>query len=590
MYKKILTYVIFILLLFSTITSVSFGEDSKITEQNKQLDDLALLCTTPNGFNEVKFEYYKKQLLKQDSDEDTKKHLISNLEEIITIQNTPLITGLSNGPMDSAWPMKCHDVHHTGQSQYSTVNNSCIEKWRFYFSGWLDDTPVIDSDGTIYCKGAYNALDRYLYAIYPNGTEKWKFKTDGLILGSSPAIDEDGTIYVGSWDHYLYAINPNGSLKWKYLANDANIASSPAIADDGTIYFGTLWSLGDGGKIHAVNPSGIEKWRYQTGDAVSSAPAIGNDGTIYIGSSDTYFYALYPDGTLKWRFKTGDQVKGPPSIASDGTIYIGSWDDYLYALYPNGTIKWKCNIGTGTETNPSITSDGTIYVGSYDGHLYAVYPNGTMKWSFAVIGNIHQSSPAISADGTIYFGTDDSGYIYAVNPDGAERWRKKIAQKWVESSPSIAEDGTVYIGSSVDMSRGYLHAFGSLESNSPPNAPSITGPKNVNVGDKNWYIFTAVDPDNNPIQLFVEWDDGNSGWIGEYASDEQMWVEHAWNTQGTYMVRAKVKDVMNEESGWGYLEVTVPRVKNFQFNLLLQFLERFPLLERLLIFLRLFLG
>ena len=121
----------------------------------------------------------------------------------------PLSNPVNSGPMDSAWPMQSHDTHHTSQSPYSTGDLTNVEKWRFYFSGWLYDTPVIASDGTIYCKGAYNALDRYLFAINPDGTEKWKYKTDGLIFGSSPAIADDGTIYVGSWDCKLYAINPD---------------------------------------------------------------------------------------------------------------------------------------------------------------------------------------------------------------------------------------------------------------------------------------------------------------------------------------------------------------------------------------------
>jgi len=91
--------------LFSIITSISFGEDSEISEQNKPLDDLAFYCTTPNGFNEMKFEYYKKQLLKQDSDEDIKEYIVSDSEELITIQNSPSMI-LSDGPMDSAWPHK----------------------------------------------------------------------------------------------------------------------------------------------------------------------------------------------------------------------------------------------------------------------------------------------------------------------------------------------------------------------------------------------------------------------------------------------------------------------------------------------------
>jgi len=47
------------------------------------------------------------------------------------------------------------------------------------------------------------------------GLLKWKFKTKGDVW-SSPAIAQDGTIYVGSVDDYLYAINLNGSLKWKF--------------------------------------------------------------------------------------------------------------------------------------------------------------------------------------------------------------------------------------------------------------------------------------------------------------------------------------------------------------------------------------
>jgi outer membrane protein assembly factor BamB len=365
--------------------------------------------------------------------------------------------------MDSAWSMFCHDTRHTGQSPYSTVNNPGTEKWRFHFTGWLEDTPVIDSDGTIYCKGAYGYLDRYLYAIYPNGTEKWKFKTDGLIWGSSPAIDEDGTVYFGSWDCGLYALYPNGTLKWRFPSS-GTVASSPAIDDDGIIYYGVMGPGEDKGRIYALYPNGTEKWHYDTGFWIVSHPAIGDDGTVYIGSGDSYLYAMYPNGTLRWRFKTGDDIHSHSSVAEDGTIYIGSNDEYLYAIYPNnGTEKWRFGTAWGLYGNPSIANDGTIYVGT--DKLYAIYPNGTLRWSF-VLGYdewVGSSSPAISADGTIYVGTHigsmSGGEIIAVNPEGTEKWRKRIANDWVDSSPSIAEDGTVYIGSVYDVSGGYLHAF-----------------------------------------------------------------------------------------------------------------------------------
>lgn len=378
----------------------------------------------------------------------------------------PEITG-NSGLIDSAWPMKCHDLNHTGRSQYSTIDNLGIEKWRFKTEIAIEGSPVIGDEGIIYI----GSFDGNLYALFPNGTMKWKYNIGGWIW-SSPAIDENGTIYVGSDEDYLHAIYPNGTMKWKFLAHDS-IYCSPAIGNDGTIYFGILGPGTDKGRVYAVRSNGTEKWHYDTGYYVISDPAIGNDGTIYIGSGDKHLYAIYPNGTLRWRFKTGDYVKGPPSIAEDGTIYIGSFDGNLYALFPNGTEKWKCGIGSGTRTNPSIAEDGTIYIGN--DKLYAIYSNGTRRWAFDLGRDrfIDMSSPAISADGTIYIGTtiDESygGELIAVNPDGTEKWRSKnICTNWIESSPAIDEDGTLYVGSSSDeeirpnvyIPTGHLHAFG----------------------------------------------------------------------------------------------------------------------------------
>jgi outer membrane protein assembly factor BamB len=486
--------------------------------------------------------------------------------------------------------MKCHDTRHTGQSPYSTAENPYIEKWRFHFSGWLADNPVIDNEGTIYCKGAYEYLDRYLYAINPDGTEKWKYKTGGLILGSSPAIAEDGTIYFGSWDHYLYAINNDGTLKWNFLAHSI-IYSSPTIAEDGTIYFGTM-GPNDKGRVYAVNPNGNKKWHYETDSLITSDPVIGEDSTIYIGSQDSYLYALYSNGTLRWRFKTGKEIMGPPSIADDGIVYIGSWDDYLYALYPNnGTMKWRCSVGYGTATNPSIASDGTIYCGS--DNLFAINPDGTHKWIFYLGSqeNIEGSSPTVSADGTIYIGTEISdfvgGRIIAVNPDGTEKWHKWIAKKAVDSTPSIGEDGTVYIGSAYESGRGYLHAFGSVELNEPPDVPIITGPTHVRPREENRYYFRAFDSNNNPVSLYIDWGDGTTiDWTEEYASGEKVRFTHTFKKQGTHNISAKAKDVMGEESDWGYLEVKVPKNKMMYNSLLIRLLERFPILERFLLFIK----
>jgi outer membrane protein assembly factor BamB len=438
--------------------------------------------------------------------------------------------------MDSPWPMKCHDLHHTGRSPYSTASNpDGVEKWRFYTESWNRGGVIIGDDDTIYLGN----LRRYLYAINPNGTMKWKYVT-GMWIWSSPAIGEDGTVYVGSYDAWLHAVNPDGTLKWKFSAG-ASISSSPAIGVDGTIYFGNMQG-GSGYRIYAVNPDGTEKWHYQTGDAITSDPAIGDDGTIYISSMDKYIYAMNPNGTLRWRFKTGHYVKGPASIADDGTIYFGSCDGYLYALYPNGTMKWQSSVGSGTETNPSIANDGTIYVGG--DALYAVYPNnGTRKWTFNLGSNrhIHQSSPAISADGTIYIGVnvgDRGAEILSVNPDGTEKWRKWVGDLEAQSSPCIGSDGTVYVGSSsmtqTGASYGYLHAFGRGEL-----IADAGGPYNALINED--IQFSSTIWGGIPPYEYL-WDFGD----GDTSVDDN--PVHSYPVQGNYSITLTVTDAENNVS------------------------------------------
>ena len=369
------------------------------------------------------------------------------------------------GPMNSSWPMYCHDVRHTGQSQYNTLNTTGVEKWRMPLTGWAEGSPAIDKNDVVYI-----GCDD-LYAIYPNGSIKWRFPIDGSIW-SAPAIDENGVIYVGTiWSNYFYAINPNGSLKWIY-GTGGWIYSSPVIGNDGTIYFGD-----EDAYINALFPNGTLRWRYQTLGAVLSSPAIGDDGTIYCGSHDSGLYALYPNnGTVKWRFGTGGWVRTAPCIARDGTIYCVSLDNYLYAVYPNGTMKWRTNVDAGT--SPTIGQDGTIYAGW--GVLHALNPsNGSIKWSFNPGSGrvIEGGTPAHSADGTIYLGVlvgeDAGGEIIAVNPNGTEKWRKMIADFRVQSAPAISKDGTVYIGSSWNPDNSYLDAFGPGEQ----KTIAITQPK-----------------------------------------------------------------------------------------------------------------
>ena len=301
-------------------------------------------------------------------------------------------------------------------------------------------SPAIGQDGTIYV----GAMDNKVYAVNPaDGIIKWVCPTDGAIY-SSPVIGEDGIIYVGSYDKNLYAINPeDGSKKWMFETEDV-IYSSPAIGQDGTIY------VGSGEGVYAINPNGIKKWDIIDDvngiidNWIDSSPSISADGIIYIGSSDRNLYAIDQYGTKKWEFLTGDSIYSSPAIGTDGTIYIGSNDGKLYAINPDGTEKWNfISESDICYSSPAIGKDGTIYIGSEDSNIYAINSDGTKKWVLKTDDWI-ESSPVIGLDDTVYIGSLD-GNFYAINQDdGKEKWHLKIGDD-VASSAAIGADGTIYI-------------------------------------------------------------------------------------------------------------------------------------------------
>jgi outer membrane protein assembly factor BamB len=477
----------------------------------------------------------------------------------------------TDGLMDSAWPMYCHDTRHTGRSPYSTVDNNGYEKWRCKTRDKGEGDVVIDNDGTIYIGSSA------FHAVYPNGTMKWQYVTYNYV-DCAPAIDENGVLYFGTiYDHpdYLYAFYPNGTLQWKYKTG--KIWSSPAIGDDGTIYFGISHIFPDHGYITALYPNGTLKWEYPTDHVVYSSPAIGDDGIVYCGSHDTYLYALYPNnGTLKWRYKTGHWIRTAPCIADDGTIYVVSLDYYLHAVNPDGTMKWKTDVGAGT--SPTIGQDGTIYAGS--SNLHAINPtDGSVKWTFNAGGAMRGGTPCNSVDGTIYFGTHigdtGNGELIAVNSDGTEKWRRSIGA--VESAPAIGEDGTVYIGSN----NGYLYAFGPLDPNAPL-APTITGLTSGKPGAEYEYTFNAVDPNGDDVKYHIDWGDSNSDTTAFSSSGTDVKVKHTWSTEGSFIIKATAEDSNGLVGPEETLTVTMLRNKAMQ-TPFLNFLQSHPKLYQLLL-------
>jgi PKD repeat protein len=120
--------------------------------------------------------------------------------------------------------------------------------------------------------------------------------------------------------------------------------------------------------------------------------------------------------------------------------------------------------------------------------------------------------------------------------------------------------------------------------NYPPDAPIINGPKKCKPGMDYNYTFVSNDPDEDNILYYIEWGDGTyEYWFGPFESGINVTRTHIWPpTKKVYKIRAKAKDIYGAESNWSQFEVKIPRTRASFNPLFYLFLERFPLLERLL--------
>lgn len=262
---------------------------------------------------------------------------------------------------------------------FYAVNPDGSQKWAYHialpYQIQYRSTPAIGWDNTVYFVAGSS-----IYALGPDGSKKWDYPIDEPFRDPvSPVIGLDGTIYVGSiWPRVLYALNPDGTKKWSVGFFGAIMGDSPAIALDGTIYPST-------GSLNAVAPNGSVLWSQASPSGAYSgftgSSAIGNDGGIYVGDqAEGCLFSFKPNGEQVWSAGCYNFGTNPPpttlAIDSRGNLYYCS-SNSVFALTSQGEILWSIPLVGHTGfpnkaiTSPAIGPDRTIYA-TLDNHLYAI--------------------------------------------------------------------------------------------------------------------------------------------------------------------------------------------------------------------------
>jgi outer membrane protein assembly factor BamB len=270
---------------------------------------------------------------------------------------------------------------------------------------------ILPHEGAVY----FGSLNKVFYKISADrGRKIWQFKTEGIILESSPAI-WDGKVYFGSYDHNMYCLDAEtGEMVWKYRTN-REINAAPVI-HEGRVYFGSTDQY-----LYCLDAeTGQMLWKFYTQDDVQSTPVV-HEGKIFFGSFDRNFYCLDAEkGRLIWKVETqGEIYYFNQPLIHDGLIYFPSFDNLVRAVrIEDGIVMWKFKTGNYGCVCCPVLHDGRLYVTSRDGFLFCLTMSGKQVWKFA--RNEPMCLPTIY-DRKIYFGCEDRN-LYCLDLKGKVMW------------------------------------------------------------------------------------------------------------------------------------------------------------------------
>ena len=203
---------------------------------------------------------------------------------------------------------------------YALIAHNGRFMWDYTTDAAIRSKPFVTNDRVIFGNEAGEII-----ALELNGTKKWSVNAKRAVT-SSPMVDDENFVYVGSFDGYLYALDgDNGFTQWRFRSG-APIISTPAIGR-GFVYFGSA-----DGKLYCVNTAtGKERWHFDTEKPIVSSPRIHRD-TVYFGGTDKKLYAIDArTGKELWTYEAGGEITSSPLIVEDFIIF-GCLDRKVYAL------------------------------------------------------------------------------------------------------------------------------------------------------------------------------------------------------------------------------------------------------------------
>lgn len=370
---------------------------------------------------------------------------------------------------DSPWPKFRANALQNGRSPVLMEDENKggtpdLQPWEFRTSKGVFSSPVIDGEGNIYIGSA----DHFFYALDPAGRERWRFSTKDII-DASALLDNQKRLYFGSGDGHVYCLDrESGTLQWKFRADTpGEVSEKYGIKTYNLDWFegntamladGTLLVPNDNYLVYALDrETGRPVREYLANEMIWSSPAVNPDtGRLFFSSCffavvNTFCYDGF-SGKKEWTTGGLGTVSASPLLTSgaeQGAVVVGGFDGFVRAFsQQKGSLIWKFGTRDHIYASPAQLSDGTIIQPSADGTVYALNPaTGRAVWTFETSEPI-RSSPAVDGRDRIYFGSGE-GRLYCIEKDGSFRWAYQCAdgnRNDLNGSPALGPFGVVIGG------------------------------------------------------------------------------------------------------------------------------------------------
>ncbi len=235
----------------------------------------------------------------------------------------------------------------------------------------VNSVPAVGLDGNILVATTRDSGPWNLFSFTPTGETAWALPLAADADFASPAVGPDSTIYVGA-NRYLYAVRPDGTLKWRDSLS-ARIQCCPAIANESTLY------LVAETRLYCIDTDSGIRWRRSIGGSSNyCSPAVDGAGNVYVGTSNlanSSFYCIGPDSSVLYSYVIGDDVWSSPAIGGQGRIYFGDMSDSMYCFLGPGSsmagpVQRSGPVGIRLLPNPTRGVVRLVPAGVYSARIF----------------------------------------------------------------------------------------------------------------------------------------------------------------------------------------------------------------------------